>query len=598
MSNVMSLKSFQNKVHRNGFDLSQKVAFTAKTGEILPVFFKEVLPGDHFDIKSEWFTRTMPLSSAAYVRMREYYDVYFVPYRLLWKYFDMYITQTNQNDYVASSPSGGVTPPTKMPYLKYGDLDFVYETLIDGELTNDIGISRAYTMQKLAECLSYGHTTKVDLNGDEDEDPDYHLSPWCYNYGNVVNVMPFLAYQKICQDYFRFDSWQDAEPWRCNADYCDSDTNCYLPNVNDLGEVYADVYSPFELNYCNFNKDLYMGLLPSPQFGDAQDIGTISVNADGEYSYTFDPATYDGATDGVLPLYLTSGGYLSMADDSLSAHRVNTITLTANNTTVTDLGITMSALRNLAAMQKWQEITQSGQYDFKSQVEKHWGVKAPDAYSSRCKYVGGWSTNLNINEVVNNNLASEDSEATIAGKGTSAGNGHITFDSKDYGLLMCVYHNMPLLDYQGSIIEKFNTKTDATDFAIPEFDSIGMDVVTRNDFILPPKYGAEGDNYLGYAPRYWEYKTSVDVVRGAFLESLSHWVAPISTDYINEYFNSTSNDGSTSLIDGSFFRVNPSILNPIFYTVADDTVDTDQFLCNSFFDIKAVRNLDYNGLPY
>ena len=46
------------------------------------------------------------------------------------------------------------------------------------------------------------------------------------------------------------------------------------------------------------------------------------------------------------------------------------------------------------------------------------------------------------------------------------------------------------------------------------------------------------------------------------------------------------------------FKVNPNSVDPIFAVAADSSVDTDQFLCSSFFDIKAVRNLDTDGLPY
>ena len=80
----MSLKSLRNKTSRNGFDLSSKRNFTAKPGELLPVKCWEVLPGDKWSIDLKSFTRTQPLNTAAFARMREYYDFYFVPYNLLW----------------------------------------------------------------------------------------------------------------------------------------------------------------------------------------------------------------------------------------------------------------------------------------------------------------------------------------------------------------------------------------------------------------------------------------------------------------------------------------------------------------------------------
>lgn len=93
----MSLKSLRNKTSRNGFDLSFKKNFTAKAGELLPVMVKEVLPGDSFKINLKSFTRTQPINTAAFARIREYYDFYFVPYDLLWNKANTVLTQMYDN---------------------------------------------------------------------------------------------------------------------------------------------------------------------------------------------------------------------------------------------------------------------------------------------------------------------------------------------------------------------------------------------------------------------------------------------------------------------------------------------------------------------
>ena len=96
MANIMSMRNVRNKVHRNGFDLSFRNSYTAKVGELLPVMVEEVIPGDRFDIKVQSFMRTQPLNSATFTRLRQYYDFYFVPLRLLWDKFPAFITQTTQ----------------------------------------------------------------------------------------------------------------------------------------------------------------------------------------------------------------------------------------------------------------------------------------------------------------------------------------------------------------------------------------------------------------------------------------------------------------------------------------------------------------------
>ena len=68
MANIMSLKDIRNSVTRSGFDLSRKFNFTAKAGEILPVFCMPYLPEDDVNINIQSFIRTQPLNSSASTR--------------------------------------------------------------------------------------------------------------------------------------------------------------------------------------------------------------------------------------------------------------------------------------------------------------------------------------------------------------------------------------------------------------------------------------------------------------------------------------------------------------------------------------------------
>ena len=94
-----------NKPHRSGFDLSRRNLFSAKVGELLPVFCENVLPGDHWKLSSTSFTRTQPVESAAFTRLLEYVDFFFVPYRLLWRNAHASFTQMSDAKNVALSPT-------------------------------------------------------------------------------------------------------------------------------------------------------------------------------------------------------------------------------------------------------------------------------------------------------------------------------------------------------------------------------------------------------------------------------------------------------------------------------------------------------------
>ena len=83
MSDFSPLDRAKINTHRSSFDLSSKKLFTAKVGEILPCYWQIAIPGNKYRISSDWFTRTVPVNTAAYTRIKEYYDFYAVPLRLI-----------------------------------------------------------------------------------------------------------------------------------------------------------------------------------------------------------------------------------------------------------------------------------------------------------------------------------------------------------------------------------------------------------------------------------------------------------------------------------------------------------------------------------
>ena len=79
MASYTGMSNLQNHPHRSGFDIGRKSAFTAKVGELLPVYWDISMPGDKYKFNVEYFTRTQPVETSAYTRLREYFDFYAVP---------------------------------------------------------------------------------------------------------------------------------------------------------------------------------------------------------------------------------------------------------------------------------------------------------------------------------------------------------------------------------------------------------------------------------------------------------------------------------------------------------------------------------------
>ena len=578
MANIMSLKSIRNKPSRNGFDLSFKKNFTAKAGELLPVMVKEVLPCDTFKINLKAFTRTQPVNTAAFARIREYYDFFFVPYDLLWNKSNTVLTQMYDNPQhsVSLDPTKNFVLNGEMPYFSSSQISqYIYYLNNDGSLTNYklnyFGYNRANCSVKLLEYLGYGNFESYLSNS-------WESAPLMANLNQ--NIFGLLAYQKIYSDFYRDSQWERISPSTFNVDYMDGSS---MNLDGTLSIPFYQNYNFFDLRYCNWQKDLFHGVLPHQQYGETS-VASITPNVTGR---------------------LTLANFSTTGSSPTTASGIATKNLPAFDT-VGDLSILV--LRQAEFLQKWKEITQSGNKDYKDQLEKHWGVSVGDGFSELCTYLGGVSSSIDINEVVNTNITGS-AAADIAGKGVGVANGEINFNSNGrYGLIMCIYHCLPLLDYTTDMLDPAFLKVNSTDYAIPEFDRVGMQSMPLVQLMNPLRSFADASGLvLGYVPRYIDYKTSVDQSVGGFKRTLNSWVVSYGNESVKNQVTLPDDAPpvepsepvpSVVPMNFTFFKVNPNCLNPIFAVEVNSDMNTDQFLCSSFFDVKAVRNLDTDGLPY
>lgn len=86
------------KIPRSTFDLSHEKKLTGKMGYLYPVLCQEVVPGDRFDISTESMIRLAPMVSPVMHRVDSYIHYFYVPNRLLWEYWEGYITGQNKID--------------------------------------------------------------------------------------------------------------------------------------------------------------------------------------------------------------------------------------------------------------------------------------------------------------------------------------------------------------------------------------------------------------------------------------------------------------------------------------------------------------------
>ena len=595
-SRLFSYGDVKGRPSRAGFDLSKKFCFTAKAGQLLPVYWKMLLPGTKVNLKDMHFTRTMPVNTAAYTRIKEYFDWYFVPLRLINKNLNPALVNMLDQSNIATSLIQNKVVSDEIPYTSFSSITGVFnkfEQSVGDDQFDAVGFKRIPQSIKLMRHLRYGNflyntswNSLTDKNMGYSSVKSFNLyAQWDLN----VNILPLAAYQKIYCDYFRFEQWEKAQPYTYNFDYY-SGGNILIEYKSDPVDLLSKD-NLFSLRYANYPRDLFMGILPSSQLGS---VATVNVTPNESYS-----AVKLRLQDGIL-----SG---TVGSDGTTISVKNTVPLTPSirPALVTDFRPNFAAFDILSfrianAIQRMREIQQCAGQGYKEQLEARWNVKLSTALSDHCMYIGGNSSQINISEVVNNNLVG-DATADIQGKGVGSGSGSESFETQEHGILMCIYHAVPVLDYElsGPDLQLLNTY--ATDLPQPELDNLGLEslplftLMNRASNSYPESF--KSNTILGYVPRYIAYKTDVDCIEGAFLTSLTSWVAPLTIDEIVLKITLGSSTVNWSPNYG-LFKVSPRVLNSIFVSQCDDTIDTDQFLVESFFDVKVVQNLDYDGMPY
>ena len=574
MSDFNPLDRAKVAVHRSSFDLSSKKLFTAKVGEILPVYWQIAIPGNKYRISSDWFTRTVPVNTAAYTRIKEYYDFYAVPLRLISRALPQAFTQ--MTDYMTSAASNTANTEmlTSVPNTTLNLISLSLQTINGNDVFDDAGLPYVYGASKILDMLGYGSflapsntakaaITKAYLGIQSLEDA---LNPLVYSVSQTVNLLPLLTYQKIYYDAFSNSQWEKHLAYSYNVDYWDGKSQ-----LNLAPEM-------LQLRYANYPKDYFMGMLPNSQYGSVAAL----------------PGTYNvaGASNSIVSVGNPNVDYI--INPASSDTVVSSGTFSSQRAVQVNSDLSALSIRATEYLQRWKEVVQFSSKDYSDQMAAQFGIKAPEYMGNHCHYIGGWSNVININEVLNTNLESDNSQAVIAGKGVGSQSGHtLTYDcGAEHQVIMCVYHAVPMVDWNLTGQNPQLTVTSISDFPQPAFDQLGMQAVPALNLQNSRSRTVSGP--LGYNLRYWQWKSNIDTVHAGFRSGMAYqsWAAPI------DGWSVLTSSGSWMY---KSMKVRPQQLNSIFEPQVSGqncSVAYDQLLCNVNFQVYAVQNLDRNGLPY
>ena len=571
MKSIFSKKTPLVNLQRNAFDLSHSDVFSIAPGMLLPIHVSEVNPNEHFEIEPSNYVRTMPLNSAAFTRLKQHIEFYFVPMRTLCRQFNQFIVGT---DYKISTLSSLNNYKGSLPLFNLLQ-DLHYYTSGTGKGSkNMFGFPVLNDYLRLLDMLGYG------LNSVNYTDFDYVT--------NSIMVNPFrlLAYQKVYFDFYRNPLYELNDPTAYNVD--DSFGSSSFTTRNTMTS----------LRYRNWNKDYFTSISPSFQGADflsdpvkmnnvlslqnnySPQVSSFITQSDSDFNWN----GKTGDSNGMM-------ASLTLAQDDFAASQT--------------VSFNVANLRAAFALDKLYRISISaGDGDYGSQIKAHYGFNAVhDDWKSQ--FIGGCSSPIQISEVITTATTSGSdgiigNVGDIKGKGVSLNQGKFTFDSREHGIIIGLLSVVPEADYQSSMLDCFNTKSSREQYFQPEFADLGKQPVSSTELRFAsykspnsPQNTLVLNNIIGFNNRYMEYKTAVDKVHGNFNSTgpLSAWASPRNSPLFYDSESTSLNITNASL------KVDPRILNPIMLVSYDGTEATDPFICDCHVSVSAIRPMSVSGEP-
>ena len=599
MKNLFQKTSPSPHLQRNVFDLSQNQVFSAKCGQLLPVFVDEVNPNESFQLSSSSFLRTMPLNTASYARLTQRIDFFFVPFRLIVNRFFTTLFGTQ-----FSTSSHSKLTPSDFSKLRISRTT-LNTTLSDYAATKGqdvFGCSLFDNSCKLLELLGYGSYWLIKYGGLTDS-----LKQDLIKY--QPDLLPFrlCAYQKVYEDFYRQTDYEaSSNSWNLDSTFDASATS--------LSQAKFEALLP--MRYANCNRDYFSATHPT--FQGATFLVNPAFFPDTDQGYFASP--YSQKVDKFYPNQNTNGvvartGVSNKPESNIIEQDGNIV---SNNMmgfagSYADTASTSAAAIRVAfALDKlYRSTIEAADGSYASQVQAHFGYSMKhDPYKSL--YIGGSSSPIQINEVLTTANTSDGTTGDVYGRGLSLDNSEVfNFTSNEHGFLIGIFSVVPSNLYPSVGVDYMNTAFNRTQWFQPEFDQIGyqpiagyeLNGISPSNAEVTNKFLMSCPHVLGFTPRYAQYKTKVDKVHFPFYNYQINGFADNKTNIIKGSLSAWSLprfSGIQETFNANAFlsrKVKPSVIDPISSVVDDGTINTDFLLCNLDINCKALRNMSVDGQP-
>lgn len=505
----------------NKFDLDCQHLTTQDFYKLRPIYYRECMPGESISVAHSNFARLMPLEKPMLGSAMLQTRGFFVPYRIVFPYFNDFISDTESTD------NGTTIRVSQTPWVYNRQLAELFITNQFSNQTQSAAYDFAYEGTKynlawsgrqfMTVLNSLGISVDFTYVNDDDQ-------------GLPISLLNIMAYMKVYAD------WYCPSAYNYNRELIENALNSVRLGGHIEGQTLTNLVTAFSFILdSKYSNDYFTAAFDNPQVPNDGTYSSVTIPEIKDYSkstvtgsnttvITGDSRVFLDSTDSQTPPPYIEGKSVQSTSAAQQGFQYRGFVTMLNQ-------YMLDSLKALTDYIKRYQLVGSRSLD---RYASMFGVQLESAKLNRSIYLGKDSTQIEVADVMAtaNTDTADGSESyntplgDYAGKGIAYNKkpGEFSYKTDEFGCFLLISTILPKIGYvQG--VQRFNLHIDRFDFFTPDFDGLGTQAIARGELyndgnqIINQQSRDQNTHrtgVFGYTPRYGEYTVPYDFLSADF----------------------------------------------------------------------------------